>query len=103
MDILQMQKTAGRVSGLMKSISNENRLMILCQLVDGEKSVGDIARSLDMRDSSTSQQLALLRKDRLVDTRREGQTVYYSVNDEDVRKLIEFLYMQFCEQPETRE
>lgn len=98
-----MQKTAGRVSGLMKSISNENRLMILCQLVDGEKSVGEIARKLDMRDSSTSQQLALLRKDRLVETRREGQTVYYSVTDEDVRKLIEFLYMQFCRQPNNAE
>ena len=73
--------------------------MILCQLVDGEKSVGDIARSLEMRDAAASQQLALLRKDGLVETRRDGQTVFYSVVRADVRQLIEFLYLQFCESP----
>ncbi len=97
MNMNQMQKNAERVSGLMKSVSNESRLMILCQLVSGEKSVGEIARELQMRDSTVSQQLALLRKDRLVGTRRDGQSIYYSVIDDDVRNLIEFLYLQFCE------
>ena len=81
----------------MKSISHESRLLILCQLVDGEKSVGEIARKLEMRNSTASQQLALLRKDRIVGTRRDGQTVYYSVIDDDARSLIEFLYKQFCD------
>ena len=71
--------------------------MILCQLVDGEKSVGDIARALEMRDAAASQQLALLRKDQLVEARRDGQTIYYSVTRPDIRQLIEFLYRQYCE------
>jgi len=71
--------------------------MILCQLVSGEKSVGEIARNLGMRDSTASQQLALLRKDRIVGTRRDGQSIYYSVIDDDASGLIEFLYRQFCE------
>ncbi len=97
MNIDEMRKSAERVSGLLKAMSHERRLMILCQLVDGEKSVGEIARSLEMRDAAASQQLALLRKDGLVETRRDGQTVFYSVIRTDVRQLIEFLYMQFCE------
>jgi len=54
-------------------------------------------RSLEMRNAAASQQLALLRKDGLMETKRDGQTVYYSVTRSDVRKLIEFLYLKFCE------
>lgn len=103
MNILDMQENAERVSRLLKSLSNERRLMILCQLIDGEKPVGEIARSLEMRDAAASQQLSLLRKDRLVETRRDGQTIFYSVSRPDVRQLIEFLYLQFCETSEDQE
>jgi ArsR family transcriptional regulator, virulence genes transcriptional regulator len=97
MNVQEMQNNAERVSGLLKSMSHEGRLMILCLLIGGEKSVGEIARSLEMRDAAASQQLALLRKDGLTKTRREGQTVYYSVSRDDVRQLIEFLYVLYCE------
>ncbi len=97
MNILQMQNNAERVSGLMKSISHERRLLILCQLMEGEKSVGEIANAVGMRDSTTSQQLSLLRKDRIVGTRRDGQSVYYSIIDDDIHSLLEFLYAQFCD------
>ena len=67
-----MEETAPKVSALMKVLSNEHRLMILCLLVEQERSVGDMARALDMRQAALSQQLALLRKDGLVNTRRDA-------------------------------
>ena len=95
-----MEKTAGNVSELLKILANERRLLILCQLVAGEMSVGEIAKNLDLRDATTSQQLALLRKDGLVSTRREAQTVFYSLIRDDVRQLMEFIYQQYCQSPE---
>lgn len=91
-----MKLRAKDVGNLLHSLSNERRLLILCQLSDGEKSVGEIARQLDIRHSAVSQQLALLRKDALVQTRRDAQTVYYSLARDDVRRLIAFLYGEFC-------
>ena len=91
-----MRKTAPQVSDLMKVLSNEHRLMILCQIVEQERSVGELARLLDLRQAAISQQLALLRKDGIVKTRREAQTVYYSLAREDVRKLMGFLYETYC-------
>lgn len=94
-----MRKTAPEVSDLMKVLSNEHRLMILCQLVEQERSVGELARMLDLRQAAISQQLALLRKDGIVKTRREAQTVFYSLAREDVRKLMGFLYETYCGVP----
>ena len=96
MKIEDMQRTAAEVSGLMKILANENRLLILCQLVEDEKSVGVLAELLGMREASMSQQLSLLRRDGLVRTRREGQTIYYSLARTDVRQLMEFLYATYC-------
>ncbi len=92
-----MKNAAQAVTDLMKVLSNENRLMILCQLVDGEKSVGQLARLLRLRHAALSQQLALLRKDRLVYRRRDAQTMYYSIARQDVRALLEFLYRLHCD------
>ena len=78
MNLSVMEETAPKVSALMKVLSNEHRLMILCLLVEQERSVGDMARALDMRQAALSQQLALLRKDGLVNTRRDAQTIFYS-------------------------
>ena len=80
----------------MKVLSNEHRLMILCLLVEQERSVGDMARALDMRQAALSQQLALLRKDGLVNTRRDAQTIFYSLARDDVRALMGFLYETYC-------
>ncbi|GLQ07695.1 ArsR/SmtB family transcription factor [Sneathiella chinensis] len=96
MNIEEMRKSAGRASILMKALSNETRLMLLCQLNDGEKSVGQLADMLQLRPSTISQQLALLRKDELVETRREGQTIYYSLTGDEARNVISTLYNLYC-------
>jgi ArsR family transcriptional regulator, virulence genes transcriptional regulator len=96
MDLETMKATAPKVSGLMKVLSNEHRLMILCQLVETERSVGEMADALNMRQAALSQQLALLRKDGLVSTRRDAQTIYYSLARKDVRALMGFLYQTYC-------
>ena len=80
----------------MKVLSNEHRLMILCQLAEGEKSVGELAELLSVRQAALSQQLALLRKDGMVQTRRQAQNVFYSLAREDVRSLMGFLYETYC-------
>ena len=92
----QMRANAGRASELMRALANENRLMILCQLVPGERSVGDLAEALDLRQASVSQQLALLRKDGLVAPRRDGQTVYYALAGDAARRVLDVLYELFC-------
>lgn len=91
-----MEQTAEKVSELMKVLSNRNRLLILCQLVEGEKSVGELASLLGAREQAISQQLALLRKDGMVAKRRSGQTIFYSLARTDVEKLMEFLYQTYC-------
>ena len=96
MNLEQMQETAPKVSELMKVLSNEHRLMILCQLVEQERSVGELARILNVRQAALSQQLALLRKDGMVSTRRDAQSIYYSLARDDVRKLMGFLYQTYC-------
>jgi len=96
MNVDEMQSNAREVSDMLKVLSSENRLMLICQLINGEKSVGELAELLDMRPAAVSQQLALLRKDRVVSTRKEAQTVYYSVTRPDVKGLIEFLYDTYC-------
>ena len=91
-----MEATAEKVSDLMKVLSNKNRLMGLCQLVEGEESVRALAELIGVREQAMSQQLSLLRKDGLVKTRRDGQTIYYSLARSDIRPLMEFLYQTYC-------
>jgi DNA-binding transcriptional ArsR family regulator len=95
-DMAQMQESATEAEELLKAMANRHRLIILCQLIDRERSVGDLAQSLDLRDANVSQHLALLRKDGLVATRREGQTIWYTIASEAARTLIETLYGLFC-------
>jgi DNA-binding transcriptional ArsR family regulator len=96
MQMKDLQKTAGTVSELMKSLGNPKRLLLLCQLVEGEKSVSELAQLTAMREPAVSQQLALLRKDGIVAARRDGQNVLYDLVRGDVRKLIAFLYATYC-------
>jgi ArsR family transcriptional regulator, virulence genes transcriptional regulator len=96
MNITEMAVTADRVSDLMKVLSSPKRLMILCQLVGVERSVGDLASLLGMRAAAVSQQLSLLRREDIVAARREGQTIFYSLARDDVRRLIAFLYDTYC-------
>ena len=96
MNLQEMTDTAENVSSLMKVLSSKNRLMILCQLVEGEKSVGMLAKLIGLQTPAMSQQLALLRKDGLVTARRDGQTIYYALARDDVSKLMAFLYETYC-------
>ena len=96
MNIEEMEATAEKVADLMKVLSNKNRLLVLCQLVESEKPVGELARGIGIREQAMSQQLALLRKDGLVKTRRDGQTIYYSLARNDIQPLMQFLYDTYC-------
>ncbi|MEN3794364.1 metalloregulator ArsR/SmtB family transcription factor [Fulvimarina sp. MAC3] len=88
---------ARKASDLLKAMSHETRLVILCLLSEKERSVGEIETILSMPQAAISQQLARLRFDRLVKTRREGRTIYYSLASEEVTSLIGTLYDLFCE------
>lgn len=94
-----MKDNASSATDLLRSLANERRLLILCQLVDGERSVGALAAALDLPQSSVSQQLANLRKDNLVQTRREAQTVYYALSNDEAARIIEVLHDIFCGAP----
>ncbi len=91
-----MQKRASEVSALLKILSHPKRLLILCQLVEQERAVGDLAALLGAREAAVSQQLILLRKDGMVKTRREGRTIFYSLARADLKSLIGFLYATYC-------
>lgn len=91
-----IQSNARRASELLKAMSNQHRLMILCQLVPGEKSVGELERIIGLSQSALSQHLARLRRDNMVKTRRVAQTIYYSLNGEEASAVIETLYGLYC-------
>ncbi len=91
-----MVESAGRASELLKSLANRHRLLIVCQLVEDERSVGQLGEFLGIRDSTVSQHLALLRKDGIVSTRREGQTIWYSISSVPAREVLETLYKVYC-------
>ena len=95
-DLDEMGKSADRASALMKTLGHRDRLMILCQLADGEKSVGQIADLLEISQSPLSQHLSRMRKEGLVDTRREAQTIYYSLKSGEASRIVEVLYELFC-------
>ena len=95
-DPTQMTAAADRASELLKSLGNRHRLLLLCQLVEGERSVGELAAFLRLRDSTVSQHLSLLRKDGLVQARRDGQTIWYSISSDPARRLLETLADIFC-------
>ena len=100
MNIDVMEAAADSASDLLKALANRHRLLIVCQLIDGERSVGDLAEFLGLRDSTVSQHLALLRKDGLVSARRDAQTIYYSIASEPAREILTALYRVYCA-PET--
>ena len=91
-----MAATARQASDLLKALAHEGRLMILCVLCEGEKSVSELEHMLALRQPTVSQQLARLRTDGLVRTRRDGKTVYYSLAREDVRIIIGAVHEVFC-------
>lgn len=91
-----MQNAADEATELLKSMANRHRLLILCRLVEGEHSVGQLAEFLGIRDSTVSQHLALLRRDRLIAGRRDGQTIWYRIESEPALSVVKALYAAFC-------
>lgn len=96
MELIRLQENARRASSLLKSMSNQHRLLILCQLVIGEKCVGELEKIVGLSQSALSQHLARLRRDNLVKTRRSAQTIYYSLFGEEATAVIETLYSLYC-------
>lgn len=103
MNIENLETAAGAASDLLRVLSNEKRLRILCQLVEGEKAAGTLAPLVGLRQSALSQHLARLRCEGLVATRREAQTIYYSLASKEAVKVIELLYALFCTDAEKRD
>jgi DNA-binding transcriptional ArsR family regulator len=97
MDPADMEANAVAACTLLKSMANESRLMILCQLASGEKSVGDLLDIVPLSQSAMSQHLALLRRERLVRTRRAAQTIYYSLISDEVMAVMATLYTLYCD------
>ena len=96
MNLEKLQQRAGEAEKLLKALANRSRLMILCELLKGERTVTALHRAVGLSMSAMSQHLARLRADELVSTRRESQTVYYSLESEPAKTLIATLYELYC-------
>lgn len=92
MDIKDIEQNIDIAVNLLKALSNERRLLIICALYQGEKSVGELEDLVDLSQSAISQHLARLRSDGLVKTRRDGQTIYYSLHDKAAEAVLRCLY-----------
>lgn len=92
----RMAENAARASNFLKAISHEGRLMILCHLSAGEKSVTELEELLSARQAAVSQQLSRLRLEGLVTPRRDGKTIYYRLADDRPQKIMEVVYDMFC-------
>lgn len=100
-DIDEMAEHARAASNLLKALAHETRLMILCILAEGEKSVGELEEIMRLRQPSVSQQLARLRFDGLVTAKRQGRTIYYSIGSEEAKRVVSVLYDLYCAKPKA--
>jgi DNA-binding transcriptional ArsR family regulator len=96
MTMASMQAHADEAVAVLKAVGSPNRLMLICQLLEGERSVNELAEALGLAQSVVSQHLSLLRRDGVVAGRREGQSIYYDISDERVRALMAKLFELFC-------
>ena len=95
-DFARIMSRARDASDFLKALAHEQRLVLLCLLAERERSVGELEELLSLRQTTVSQQLARLRLDSLVTTRREGRTIYYSLADPRLRQIVHVLYDMFC-------
>jgi len=96
LEIESLEENAERAAALLRSIGSKWRLLVLCQLVKGEKSVGELERIVRLSQSALSQHLTVLRRNDLVKTRRSAQMIFYSVNGEEVSAILATLYGLYC-------
>ena len=92
----EMTSRATDAAAFLKALAHEGRLMILCHLTSGEKSVTELEKLLDQRQAAVSQQLARLRLEGLVTSRREGKVIYYAIQDQKVSRTVSLVYDMFC-------
>lgn len=102
LDMQAMQLAATKASGLLKALANPDRLLLLCQLTQGEHCVSEMEGLLGILQPTLSQQLGVLREERLVTTRREGKQIFYSIASKEALAVMQVLHQQFCE-PDTGE
>jgi DNA-binding transcriptional ArsR family regulator len=96
MNIEAVKSKAGEAATFLKSMANDRRLIVLCELVKGERAVGELEAVAGLSQSALSQHLAKLREAKLVRTRRESQTIYYSLANASVKRLLDVLYDLYC-------
>jgi DNA-binding transcriptional ArsR family regulator len=96
MDIKHIERKAQEAAAILKALSNSRRILIVCALHEQERSVGELEKIVGLSQSSLSQHLARLRRDGLVLTRREAQTIYYSLNQPRTSGILEYLYAVVC-------
>jgi len=101
-EVEEMLENARQASDFLKVLAQESRLLILCLLSEGEKSVGELEEFLGQRQSTVSQQLARLRFEGLVGTRRDGKTIYYSLASDEVSAILSAIYKIFCKRRRAR-
>lgn len=95
-DMEAMRAAAGEATAVLRALANPDRLLLLCQLSQGEKSVGELEALVGIRQPTLSQQLGVLRSEEMVDTRRDGKQIFYSVKDPKVLALLAGLYALYC-------
>ena len=94
-----MRDAADSACALMKVLANPDRMLLLCQLAEGEKNVGELQQALGIVQPTLSQQLAVLREEELVETRRDGKNIYYRIASPQALAVLQVLYAQFCAAP----
>lgn len=99
-DLEAMQLAAVQACGLLKALANPDRMLLLCQLTQGEHSVGEFESVLGIQQPTLSQQLRVLREEQLVDTRREGKQIFYSIASTEATSILQVLYDLFCKKTE---
>ena len=100
MSIERMNTAAGEATAVLRALANESRLLLLCQLSNGELCVSDLEERLDIHQPTLSQQLGVLRTEGLVTTRREGKKIFYSIRDARILTLLRTMYEVFCPKAE---
>lgn len=96
MDLAELRRAALAASGLLKALANQDRLLLLCQMTQGEYCVSELEELTGVKQPTLSQQLTVLRSEELVSTRREGKQIYYSIASKETLAVIQVLYEQFC-------
>ncbi|HEV7928983.1 MAG TPA: metalloregulator ArsR/SmtB family transcription factor [Nitrosospira sp.] len=96
LDLEKLRASASQACGLLKALANPDRLILLCQLSQGEHCVSDLEELLGIQQPTLSQQLGVLRQENLVTTRREGKQIFYSLGSDDAMAVMQVLYLRFC-------